>query len=173
MLAEGTDGLYRRAIMQSDPLGTLDGRDDMERKILDELNELPVDASLDEIRSAQIRITANVIEKSNAKYMIFGPHFGVHPLPAKSQMAARIRQAAPSLNWGLGRSPIGACHAMDCVPLFGLRGGADVPMAMGYTEEDVRRQGLPMRRIWADFAKTGAVTSSGVEGMIEIANWTK
>ena len=51
MLAEGTDGLYRRAIMQSDPLGTLDGRDDMERKILDELNELPVDASLDEIRS--------------------------------------------------------------------------------------------------------------------------
>ncbi len=242
MLAEGTDGLYRRAIMQSDPLGTLDGRDDMERKILDELNELPVDASLDEIRSAQVRITANVTEKGNAKYMIFGPHFGVHPLPAKSQIAARIRQVAPShellcgsnarevsayigsnrtlmalhgcfltrwivelvvkrksaaiftaaddafarsyaeaggrvwrylFSWGLGRSPIGACHAMDCVPLFGLRGGADVPIAMGYTEEDVRRQGLPMRRIWADFAKTGVVTSSGVEDMIEIANWTR
>lgn len=241
MLAEGTDHLYRRAIMQSDPLGTMDGREDMERMILDQLNELPIDASIDEILSAQERITASVTEKGNAKYMIFGPHFGVTPLPERSQMAARLREVAPThellcgtnarevsayigsnraivaldscfltrwlieriikqksneiftagsdafaksyaeaggkvwhhlFSWGVGRSPIGACHAMDCVPLFGMRGTTSAPITMGYTEEEIRVQGEPLRRIWADFARTGEVISRGIDGMIEIDNWS-
>lgn len=241
MLAQGTESLYKRAIMQSDPIGTMEGRDEMEHKILDELNELPIGASTEEILRAQERITANVTEKGNAKYMIFGPHFGVDPLPERSQLDERLREVAPThelicgsnarevsayigndrkvlalhacvltrwivelivkrksaaifndpddafarryaaaggkvwryrFRWGLGRSPIGACHAMDIVPLFGLRGSTDVPIAMGYTEEEVSRIGAPLRRIWADFAKTGVVHSSGIEGMIEIADWT-
>ncbi len=76
-------------------------------------------------------------------------------------------------SWGLGRSIIGACHASDCVPLFGLSEvSGTVPIAMGYTAEEIYRQGMPLRRIWADFARTGTVTSPGIEGMIKIANWT-
>ena len=95
MLAEGTDGLYRRAILQSDPLGTLENREEMERKILDELNELPLDATVDQLLEAQKAITDHVTERGPAKHLIFAPHAGVYPLPAKNDEEKRWREVAP------------------------------------------------------------------------------
>ena len=83
MLAEGTDELYRRAIIQSDPMGTLENREAMERKILDELNELPLDATTERLLETQQSITGHVTERGLAKHLIFAPHAGVFPLPAK------------------------------------------------------------------------------------------
>lgn len=45
MLSEGTDELYKRAIIQSPPFGAMENRADMEQKILDELNTEPMDVS--------------------------------------------------------------------------------------------------------------------------------
>ena len=74
MLSKGTDDLYRRAIIQSDPMGTLENREGMEHKILDELNELPLDAPIEQILEAQQAITSHVTERGLAKYLIFAPH---------------------------------------------------------------------------------------------------
>lgn len=95
MLSEGTDDLYRRAIIQSDPMGTLENREEMERKILDELNELPLDAPVERILEAQQAITSHVTEKGLAKHLIFAPHAGVYPLPAKEDEEKRLREVAP------------------------------------------------------------------------------
>ena len=95
MLSEGTDGLYRRAIIQSDPLGTLENRGAMERKILDELNELPLDAPVEQVLEAQRAITSHVTERGKAKHMIFAPHSGVYPLPDQEDEEKRWREVAP------------------------------------------------------------------------------
>jgi para-nitrobenzyl esterase len=95
MFSEGTDGLYRRAIIQSDPIGTWENREEMERKILDELNELPLDAPVERLLEAQKAITSHVTEKGLAKHMIFAPHRGVYPLPAKEDEQKRLLEVAP------------------------------------------------------------------------------
>ena len=95
MFSEGTDNLYRRAIIQSDPIGTWENRGEMERKILDELNELPLDAPVERILEAQRAITSHVTEKGPAKRMIFAPHAGVYPLPAQEDEEKRLREVAP------------------------------------------------------------------------------
>lgn len=95
MLSEGTDSLYRRAIIQSDPMGTLENREAMECKILDELNELPLDASVEQLLEAQRAITNHVTERGLAKHLIFAPHSGVYPLPAQKDEEKRWREVAP------------------------------------------------------------------------------
>ena len=95
MLAEGTEDLYRRAILQSDPMGTLEHREEMERKILDELNELPLDATVQQLLEAQKAISDHVTERGPAKHLIFAPHAGVYPLPAKKDEEKRWREVAP------------------------------------------------------------------------------
>lgn len=241
MLAEGTDSLYARAIMQSDPIGTMENREAMEQKILEELNAVPIDATIDELLEAQRRITANVTEKGNARHMIFGPHFGVYPLPDQQDIPARLREVAPThelvigsatrevsaylasiapivalygfpptrwivekvvsnmsraifnepsdefarqyaaaggkvwryvFSWGEGRSIVGACHTMDFPPLFGLQDCEGKPIAMGLSAKEIYEQGVPMRRIWAGFARAGRVSETSVEGMLEISDWT-
>lgn len=96
MLSEGTDGLYRRAIIQSDPLGTRENRRAMERKILDELNELPLAAPVERLLEAQRAITSHVTERGLAKHMIFAPHSGIYPLPAQEDEGKRWREVAPN-----------------------------------------------------------------------------
>ncbi len=95
MLSEGTDGLYRRAIIQSDPMGTLTNREEMERKILDELNELSLDAPVERILETQRSITRHVTERGLAKHMIFAPHSGIYPLPTQDNEEKRWREVAP------------------------------------------------------------------------------
>lgn len=42
------------------------------------------------------------------------------------------------------------------------------PIAMGMSFDEVYQQGIPMRKIWADYAKTGQITRMKIDGMIEI-----
>lgn len=96
MAIEGTEQLFRRAIVQSAPLGTLAGRAAMEAKMLEGLNAVPDDATTQQLRDAQASITAHVTEKGTAKRMIFAPHFGVFPLPSEQEAKAQIRRSASS-----------------------------------------------------------------------------
>jgi len=235
MLSKGTDNLYHRAIIQSDPIGTWENRGEMERKILDELNELPVDAPVERLLEAQKAITSHVTEKGPAKHMIFAPHSGVYPLPAMEDEEKRLREVAPkhdiligtnaretasyiggnklasaldrniltrwiielflkkmtkaifreptqkfarlyaghggkvhlySYFWRKDRHLIGAGHITELALLFGGKGIEGTLMAQGLPESAFLEQGKPLRRIWADFAKTGKVSTERIEGMM-------
>ena len=237
MLSEGTDDLYRRAIIESDPLGTLENREEMERKILDELNELPLDASIEQLLEAQKAITEHVTECGLAKYLIFAPHSGVFPLPAKEDEEKRLREVAPKHDiiigtnaretatyiggnklasaldrnvltrwiielvlrkktmaiftaptqkfarlyadcggkvhlytyfWRKNQHVVGAGHITELALLFGGKGVEGTLMAQGLHEQDFIEHGKPLRRIWADFAKTGEIPTTHVEGMITL-----
>ena len=237
MLSEGTDDLYRRAIIQSDPMGTLENREEMERKILDELNELPIDAPIEQLLEAQRAITSHVTERGLAKYLIFAPHAGIYPLPARKDEEKRLREVAPkhdiligtnaretasyiggnklasaldrfvltrwiielvlrkksmaiftgptrkfaqlyaecggkvhlySYFWRKNQHVIGAGHITELALLFGGKGVEGTLMAQGLPESDFLEHGKPLRRIWADFAKTGNISTMKVNGMMEI-----
>lgn len=237
MLSKGTENLYRRAIIQSDPMGTMTGRADMEKKILDELNTLPLDASTQELREVQNSIAAHVTEKGPAKRMIFAPHYGVYPLPEEKDFPKRLREIAPThelligsttresaiafatsksltrldrffltgwiiesvfdkiakqifvdpalafakdyaraggktyhfvFSWMEKESVIGACHMMDVLPLFGPGQAEGKLFTMGQSVEELYQKGIPMRKIWADYAKTGEISQMKIDGMIEI-----
>ena len=237
MSIEGAELLYRRAVMQSAPLGTLAGRATMEAKMLEELNSVPADATTQQLRNAQASIVAHVTEKGNAKRMVFAPHFDVFPLPSEEEAKAQIRRVAPghelligamtrevaayigtskkftaldrfpitrpitervikrigsaifnapiqefahsyakaggttflyTFSWMQGKSVLGASHCSDCLLLFGARDAESKPGCMGLSAQEVLRAGAPFRKIWADFAKTGAVARTSLDGMVEI-----
>jgi len=96
MLSEGTEHLYHRAIIQSDPIGLTDHREDMEKRMLEELNQLPIEATVQQLKDCQASIAAHVIEKGNPKYMIFAPHFGIDPLPKSEDIPKRLKAIAPN-----------------------------------------------------------------------------
>ena len=92
MLSEGTEDLYKRAIMQSPPLGVVTGREDMDRQLLEELNRYPVDISSKELIEAQGTILSKIKVKGNIKEMPFGPHHGVYPLPKAEEIPSRLKE---------------------------------------------------------------------------------
>ena len=94
LLSECTDGLFLRAIMQSAPIGTMTGRGEMDKKALDELNTYPVDISSQELIEVQKKILAHVTEKGPAKEMVFGPHYGIYPLPNEDEIPDRLKTVA-------------------------------------------------------------------------------
>lgn len=94
MLSEGTGDLYRRAVIQSDPMGAMTGRKAMAERMLEELNRMPIDASINEVKRVQASISSHVIEKGPAKFMTFGPNYGVFPLPEESEIPDRVRNIA-------------------------------------------------------------------------------
>lgn len=237
MLSEGTDDLYRRAIIESDPLGTLENREEMERKILDELNALPLDASIEQLLETQRTITEHVTERGLAKHLIFAPHSGVYPLPAKKDEEIRLCEVAPKHDiiigtnaretasyiggnklaraldsniltrwiielvlrkmtmaiftaptqnfarlyadcggevhlytyfWRKDQHVIGAGHITELALLFGGKGVEGTLMAQGLSGQDFIEHGKPLRKIWTDFAKTGEISTTHVDGMITL-----
>jgi len=104
MLSEGTEDLYRRAIIQSDPIGTMNNREDMENKMLEELNQLPIDATIQQLKECQASIASHVTEKGNPKHMIFAPHFGIYPLPKSEDIPQRIQEIAPTHDLFIGNT---------------------------------------------------------------------
>ena len=92
MLSEDTEKLYRRAILMSDPIGTMSGREKMEQKMLRELNEMPPDAPLEQVRKVQKEITGHVKRKDLPAFMIFGPHYGVAPILPKKKHRKKLRE---------------------------------------------------------------------------------
>ncbi len=237
LLSEGTESLYRRAIIQSAPIGVMTGRRAMEEKMLEELNRMPVDASINEVRKVQTSIASHVTEKGPQRYMIFGPNYGVFPLPEESRIPERVKSIAsdheiiigtterevavfigliksivaldkfiltrwiveaiirrktnsmftkPSedfaklyaksggkvylyrFGWMRDYTHIGACHTSDVQLLFGAKGLQGTDISMGKTESETLEEGKPMRRMWAEFARSGEVKETELKGILKI-----
>lgn len=125
LLSEDTEQLYRRAIIQSDPIGTMTGREKMEQEMLRELNEMPLDASLNEVRKVQESITEHVKEKSLPRFMVFGPHYGVDPILPREEHDRKLREVMKDHDIMIGStSREGAAYVGDNRLLVGIDGFA-------------------------------------------------
>jgi para-nitrobenzyl esterase len=63
---------------------------------------------------------------------------------------------------------IGACHTSDVQLLFGSKGLTGMDIAMGKTESQTLEEGKPMRKMWAEFARSGEVRETELAGILRI-----
>ena len=238
MLSEGTEELYKRAIIQSPPLGTYENRKAMDRMVLEEFNRCPVDSTPEEIIKVQDTILSHVKVRGNAKQMVFGLHFGVHPLPPSDKIQDRMREISEgheiligsntreaiayvggvrilrrlSMNplsrkivmlivqrytdgifrnptkryaemyaecggtvylydffWMDGKSLIGACHGSELSLIFGANGlDESRDVNMGLRNDEINDIGIPVRKMWADFARNGTVDIESIDGVLKV-----
>jgi para-nitrobenzyl esterase len=77
MIAEGSQGFFRRAIVQSAPFGLFSGRKKMARAMAEVAAEIPASASVEEITNAQAGVVLAAQRFGLKSSMPFG--VGVHP----------------------------------------------------------------------------------------------
>lgn len=102
MISDGTEGLFRRAIIQSAPLGLSRGRARMNRAMVRAVGAVDVDTPLDELLERQA-----LAEKAAAAHglrggMPFGTQYGHAPLPAERDLADAWRRVAPRFDVLIG-----------------------------------------------------------------------
>ncbi|MFB9869168.1 carboxylesterase family protein [Vreelandella sulfidaeris] len=102
MIADGTEGLFQRAIIQSAPLGISRGRAKMNTKMGEVAATLEDDAPLEEV----LRVQSQVVEAASGfglkSAMPFGTQYGHYPLPAESDIDAAWRRFAPKYDVFIG-----------------------------------------------------------------------
>ncbi|TCL88550.1 para-nitrobenzyl esterase [Curtobacterium sp. PhB142] len=230
MISDGAAGLFRRAIIQSAPLGLSRGRSRMNRAMIRAVGAVHADTPLDDLLERQALGTRAAAPYGLAGGMPFGTQYGFAPLPAERDLddawsrvapdvdvligsatdetgmyvplvrglsrVARSRILRPALRWwvvrplsdviygrdvrrftarhrraggratsyrllrGVTTAPTGAVHMSD-LPL--LLGGREAWAGTRFVPErdwpEVERRGRAFRAIWAEFARTGAVTA--------------
>ena len=97
LVAEGTEGLIRRAIIQSAPFGIRRRRDAMHAKMREAIGELRSDASYDDLFAAQARAKRAGSTFGLRSGMSFCTEYGHAPLPAEAEIDAIWRRRAPGL----------------------------------------------------------------------------
>ncbi|ALN76874.1 MULTISPECIES: carboxylesterase family protein [Staphylococcus] len=104
LVADGTENLFQRAIIQSAPIGLMKGRQHMTTKMLTALKSLAYDADLDEFKSMQSFLTKHNHGKGLTKLMPFGPHYGVYPLPKEADVQRIIERRAKHIDLLIGHT---------------------------------------------------------------------
>ena len=98
LLAEGTDGLFHRAIMQSAPILLATGRDAMVAAMGATAREMLGDAAAAVDAARILEIELAVLEAAQgrglASGMPFAPQLGHSPLPSEAEVPARIARCA-------------------------------------------------------------------------------
>ncbi|AXB49162.1 carboxylesterase family protein [Amycolatopsis albispora] len=116
MISEGADGLFRRAIIQSAPLGITSGRSAMTSAMLAAVGELSREAPVGEILAAQM-----VAEKAARRFglpggMPFGVQYGLPPVPPEAERDEAWRKAAPRIDVLIGCTAEEAALFAGAVP---------------------------------------------------------
>jgi para-nitrobenzyl esterase len=123
MVADGAENLFRRAILQSPPLGIQRGRAAMSQAMGSAaraaLGPDPQHASIEEMLAAQTVAAEAARTFSMAAQMPFGPQTGHHPLPAETDIDQRRRQAAPRLPLMIGSNKDDALPFLALNPRLG------------------------------------------------------
>lgn len=98
MIADGVEGLFQRAILQSAPLGVQRGREAMSRAMgaaaLDALGAHPEVADIADLLRAQTIAAEAAAPFGTRAQMSFGPQTGHYPLPAEAEVEGRRREVA-------------------------------------------------------------------------------
>lgn len=95
MIAEGTDGLFKRVIMASAPLGLAGGTDTMNWAMAKVAQKIDPDAAIDDILQAQEEVHKAALVGGLHAGMCFGVHYGRYPLPTRSDAATLWAEVAP------------------------------------------------------------------------------
>jgi para-nitrobenzyl esterase len=239
MVAEGADGLFRRAIIQSAPFGIVRGREEMSAAMAAEAANVAPDAPVEAIVAAQERVAAKAAPFGLRASMPFGVQYGFDPLPAEGELDDAWRRVAASIDvlvgstareaaffvpavppleglvrrrgparavlgaavrgatrkvygagvasfsrrhrqaggrgyryrlvWGPSGSRFAAAHTLDMPLLFGDRAVWEgMPLVAGADWAQVEARGRQLRRLWAEFARSGQLEPGRRRGLITI-----
>ncbi|WNY33138.1 carboxylesterase family protein [Curtobacterium flaccumfaciens] len=119
MISAGAEGLFRRAIIQSAPLGLSRRRARMNRAMIRAVGSVHADTALDDLLDRQALGTRAAAPYGLAAGMPFGTQYGFAPLPAERDLDAAWSRVAPDVDVLIGS---GSDEAGMYVPLVpGLR----------------------------------------------------
>jgi len=142
IMAEGTEHLYKRAILQSAPLGII-GKSGKDAKINAErarelLGGTPESAAA-KTTAEMTAILEKLIDEQRARGggLGFWASWGKYPLPHPSQIDARIAELAPKKDIFLGWT------ADDCMPFIQLSGAisriSSIPLLGGFATNAINK----------------------------------
>jgi len=116
MISEGARGLFRRAIVQSAPLGLSRGRARMTRAMVRAVGAVTADTPLDDVLARQARATAVGARYGLAGGMPFGTQYGSAPLPDERDTDRAWRSVAPDVDVLVGSGSDEAAMYVPLVP---------------------------------------------------------
>ncbi|WP_425310035.1 carboxylesterase family protein [Ammonicoccus fulvus] len=235
MIAQGSQGLFHRAVIASAPFGSSGRRDEMYARMAVTAATLPHDAPTADLVEHQARIGASARGFGLRSAVPFGVRFGRAPLPPEAEARAAWRQAATrvpiligwtsrdgamftvpipaleriapwpivgptavevavravtrlvfsapatafarrhqraggrgyryELSWGPADNPYRATHTYDMALMFPAETWWDAALIAGATREEILAAGRPVRRMLADFVRTGTVDVRDERGL--------
>lgn len=248
MIAEGAEGLFRRAIIQSPPIGVMPGRSAMTDAMMRIAQSLTDETDIDDVLAAQPTVEPSIARHGMSAGMPFGVQYGHHPLPAERDLDAAWSEAAQRVDvligstdreaslfiakalggrplspwvaplrgsfvaplggafvrrvgqaltdriygrgildfaerhhraggrgqrylitWGVPGNPYAGAHTIELPLLQGkLATWLDADLVAGVDPDDFERSGRTLRRIFANFARTGDVGVICEPGLIEV-----
>lgn len=102
MISDGASGLFRRAIVQSPPVGIAGGRERMFRAMARVTRGLRSDATLADVMRRQARAERASWASGIRAGLPWGPRYGHAPLPAEADRDAAWRAVAPEVDLLIG-----------------------------------------------------------------------
>lgn len=128
MIAEGTEGLFGRVILQSAPIGVMRGRSRMTAAMGERASRLPADASVEDLLEMEADLARFALRLGLSGAMPFGPEYGKYPLPAADRREAGWIDAAHRVDVLVGSNlreaalfapVVGPVAALDRIPVVG------------------------------------------------------
>lgn len=102
MIAEGTQGLFQNAVVQSAPLGIDRNRRAMQEKMIRVAKNLPTQATIDQILEFQKKSEKAAQGFGLKSGMPFGVQYGYNPLPAENRIREVWKERAGEYNLLIG-----------------------------------------------------------------------
>ncbi|WP_445337881.1 carboxylesterase family protein [Clavibacter sp. CFBP 8614] len=119
MVSDGARGLFRRAIVQSPPVGITGGRERMFRTMARVTRGLRPDAPLADVMRRQARAERASWASGIRAGLPWGPRYGHAPLPAEADRDAAWREAAPHIDLLIGTTRDETAMYLPALPVVG------------------------------------------------------
>ena len=116
MATREATSLFRRAILQSPPLGISRGRHKMNAAMAKAAEVVTADMSADEVVALQAEVQKHASSFGLMGQMAFGTQYGHHPLPAENEIEAAWDRAAPHIDILIGHTAEEALLYLPTVP---------------------------------------------------------
>ncbi|ROS77833.1 para-nitrobenzyl esterase [Curtobacterium sp. PhB130] len=118
MISDGAEGLFRRAIVQSAPLGLSRNRARMNRAMVDAVGVVTEETPLEDLLDRQALGTKVAAPYGLRGGMPFGTQYGHAPLPAERDLADAWRRVAPEIDVLIGSASDEAGMYVPVIPVL-------------------------------------------------------
>ncbi|MFT2691971.1 carboxylesterase family protein [Clavibacter zhangzhiyongii] len=126
MISDGARGLFRRAIVQSPPVGITGGRERMFRAMARVTRGLRADASLADVMRRQALAERASWASGIRAGLPWGPRYGHAPLPAEADRDAAWRAVAPDVDLLIGTTRDETAMYLPALPVIAALLGVPV-----------------------------------------------